>query len=182
MPRYIEIIPYLFRYLKSSHLKDEIDWGSIVENIELECKSTDMVADDALELRPKEDYVSLFWSCKDNDVMKILDTLNELKHRGRDSFSAKSGMLKINAIEAMLAINDVEEMINFKCTDSDPRACIHHGLYYVTKDTLGQLEVRSSIVEMSDFFAIKKIDKENRKILKLDAGNHFQVACESASV
>lgn len=182
MPRYIEIIPYLFRYLKSSHIKDEIDWASIVEDIELKCESTDMVADDALELRPSEDYVSLFWSCKHNDVMKILDTLNELKHRGRDSFSAKSGMLKINAIEAMLAINDIEEMITFKCTDTDPTACIHHGLYYKTEDTLGQLEVRSSIVEMSEFFAIKKIDKQNRQILKLDAGARFEMICETIQV
>ncbi|WP_130930670.1 hypothetical protein [Pseudomonas sp. Sample_24] len=182
MPRFIEIIPYLFRYLKSSHIKDEIDWASIMSEIELECESTDMVTDDALELRANEDYVSLFWSCKDNDVMKILDTLNELKHRGRDSFSAKSGMLKINAIEALSQINDVEDMIVFKCTDSDPGACIHHGLYYVTDSALDRLEVRSSIVEMSEFFAIKKVDRQSRQILKLDSGSRFEMVCESVSI
>lgn len=181
MPCYIEIIPYLFRYLKSSHIKDEIDWASIISDIELECESTNMVADDALELRPNEDYVSLFWSCKENDVMKILDTLNELKQRGRDSFSSKSGMLKINAIEAMIEINDIEEMISFKCTDANPTACIHHGLFYLSQDTLSRLEIRSSIVEISEFFAIKKIDRTTRQILKLE-DSRFETLCDTASI
>jgi hypothetical protein len=182
MSQYIEIIPHLFRYLKSSHIKDEIDWASIMEGVVLQCESIDMVADDALELRPDEDYVSMFWSCKENDMMKILDTLNELKARGRDSFSAKSGMLKINALQAMREINDTDKLIEFRCTDVKPAACIHHGMYYCTNNTLQRLEVRSSVIELSEFFAIHKVDKKTRSIRKLGSNSHFEMICESAAI
>lgn len=162
-------IPFLFRYLKSSHIKDEIPWDSIIESVHLTClSSSDAISASALELREEEEYVSLFWSPGADDLARIIDTLNELKARGRDRFSARSGMMKIDAVQAMADINDVEHLIDFKATDPHPKGCVHFGLFFLVTDSLKLLEVRSSIIELSDFFALKKLDNASRDILCLD--------------
>lgn len=164
--------PYLFRYLKSSHIQEDIPWDSIIDSVTLDClSSSDAISSGALELREKEDYVSLFWSPKNDDLSRILHTLNELKARGRDTFSARSGMMKIDATEAKEDINDVEELIDFKVTDTDPKDCVHFGLFFLVSDSLKLLEIRSSIIELSEFFALKKSSKSTRDILGIDRQN-----------
>lgn len=80
-------------------------------------------------------------------------------------------MLRINAVQAMRDINDVEEMIEFKCTDEEPKGCIHHGLFYLVDDTLSMLEVRSSIIEKSSFYAIKKVSSSLRDLMCVSDSN-----------
>ncbi len=170
MPKYINIIPTLFRYLKSTHISNNIDWDSIVASVSLECSPTNLVTDDMLDLREGEDHVSFFWSHQGSDIDKILHTLHELSVRRPlgSRFSTKSGMIKINAIEAMEFINYPHQLIRFECTDEIASGCIHHGLFFDTDDTNKLLDIRSSIVELSDFFVIKKIDKTNRELLSVD--------------
>lgn len=60
MQTYINMIPFLFRYIRSGHMEETIDWESIVDNVVLEFNPTDMIKDDAMELRSDEPYVSFF--------------------------------------------------------------------------------------------------------------------------
>lgn len=175
MQTYINMIPFLFRYIRSGHMEDAIDWESIVDNVILDFQPTEMIKDDAMELRADEDYVSFFWSYYEDDSNKILHTLNELKaRRNNNKFSARCAMLKVDAKQAMIDINDVDEMIEFRCTDEAPKGCIHHGLFYLVEDTLSMLEIRSSIIEKSSFFAIKKIDANTRELLGVDQTNRVK--------
>lgn len=176
MQTYINMIPFLFRYIRSGHMEETIDWESIVDNVVLEFNPTDMIKDDAMELRPDEPYVSFFWSYYENDYDKILHTLNELKaRRSNNKFSARCAMLRINAVQAMRDINDVEEMIEFRCTDEEPMGCIHHGLFYLVDDTLSMLEIRSGIIEKSNFYAIKKVSSSLRDLMCVNDANEVSV-------
>lgn len=164
-------------------MEETIDWESIVDNVVLEFNPTDMIKDDAMELRADEPYVSFFWSYYENDYDKILHTLNELKaRRSNNKFSAKCAMLRINAVQAMNDINDVDEMIEFRCTDKDPKGCIHHGLFYLVEDSLSMLEIRSSIIEKSNFYAIKKIDANVRNLLCVNDSNAVNTLGEITGV
>ncbi|MEE4745063.1 hypothetical protein V2K30_08160 [Pseudomonas alliivorans] len=141
-----------------------------MDSIDLDCSPANLVTDDMLELRDGEDNVSFFWSHYSHDIDKILHTLNELSIRRPvgSKFSTRSGMLKIDAIEAMDSINFPKKLIRFECTDESPTGCIHHGLFFETDDVKQLLEIRSSIVELSDFFVIKKLDKTQRELLSVN--------------
>lgn len=171
----------LYRYLKSSHIKDSICWTKVCSSVEIENATSEaFIHEAAFDLRPHEQNVSFFKSPHTNETGRILDVLNELKfRRSGTGFSARSGVMKIDYITAQEDLNDIREVIRFEDNDRSPRSCRHFGLQIFTSTDLERLETVNALIELSSFFALKKTsgNPDTRDILQLtEQGQFFELA------
>lgn len=172
----------VYRYLNEGKLKKDIPWDKVDTCLDMqEISARNFIEQFSLELRPEinEDHVSFFKSPKADDTNRILDVLNALRLRGRKSFSVKSGVQRINDREAEDDINDIKTLITFKEHDETNGECRHWGLFLHTENYSELLEIRTSLIEHSRFFALKKSkDSPNlgRELLVLEDGKFNRVA------
>lgn len=172
----------VYRYLNDEKLKKDIPWDEVDTCLDMqEISARDFIDQFSLQLRHEinEDHISFFKSPKTDDTTRILDVLNALRLRGRRSFSVKSGVQRINDREAENDLNDIKKLITFKEHDESNGECRHWGLFLHTEDSSELLEIRTSLIEHSRFFALKKSKNSpslGRELLVLERGRFNQVA------
>ncbi|MFT0179375.1 hypothetical protein ACMSIO_02820 [Pseudomonas benzopyrenica] len=171
----------LYRYLKSSHIKDSICWSKVCSAVEIENATPEtFIHEAAFDLRPQEQDISFFNSTHKNETGRILDVLNELRfRRSGGGFSARSGVMKIDYITAQEDLNDIREVIRFEDNDRYVRSCRHFGLQIFASTDLDRLETVNALIELSSFFALKKTsgNPDKRDILQLtEQGKFFELA------
>jgi len=172
---------FVYRYLKTNDIRGDIQWRDIHSDVQLEQSTAkDFIKEATLTLDPGETDISFFRSFKENDANRILDVLDELRHRasGR-GFSVNSGMMKLDFEVAHDDINDEGELVRFFDNDKTKRECRHYGLLILTKNSIERLEVVNALLELSNFYALKQKSKtpDTRDLLEFrEPGVFFTLA------
>lgn len=178
---------YVYRYLKKDHIKEDSPWPESECSLQVTSASaTDFIQETTFDLREREEHISFFCSKKESDLERILDALNELQKRSgrRDRFPVKSGMMRINHKIACEDINDPKKLITLADNDPTEADCRHYGLFIHAETDLERLEVINSLIELSKFFALRKMSNgpDRRNVMELFEGKYFKLIGEKVAI
>lgn len=176
----------VYRYLKPSDIRNRLCWSQVESTVLMsESHGGEFIEIATFDLRKHRDEkaVSFFRSYKNDDTNRILDVLNELRHRRTDGgkledngFAVNAGMMRIDYQLAHDDLNDESEVIIFRDDDKSKRECRHYGLVITPNATTSRLEIINALLELSKFFALKQKAKnpDTREIMEFsDAESIF---------
>lgn len=168
----------VYRYLKPTDIRFQLPWSQVDSSVTLtESSGGEFIEVATFDLRKErsETAVSFFRSFKLDDTNRILDVLNELRHRRTNGgklegsgFAVNAGVMRIDYERAHEDLNDEHEVITFKDDDSSNRECRHYGLTITPNTTTSRLEIINALLELSKFFALKQKSKkpDTREIME----------------